>query len=176
MFSSTVRAPRVCSRHNGRAEAETGSRRYKEGTKTSKKMHLRGEGGHGPITIHCYRFKEGRTLHIVNRETTTMVDSKGSRKTVPYKLRHVHLPADRWHAGFGHETMTGRERLSDGTYHRQQAENNTIVFPDYMIELESILGLGKVERCKNRKGGKIVLESALDESENDDEGEDEEKQ
>ncbi|KAG9189874.1 hypothetical protein G6011_06742 [Alternaria panax] len=130
----------------------------KKGTRAERDVHLRGKNGNTPITIKCYRFGEGRTLHIVNREATTMIN----RKTLQWKKCHVHLPEDKWLAGFVHKTAAGSERKWIGPHIPQYAEHNAIVFTGFMDELEKVLGQDKVQSCRKRRGEKIVLEDVVE--------------
>ncbi|KAI4912230.1 uncharacterized protein J4E92_010081 [Alternaria infectoria] len=130
-----------------------------------KVINLRGADGQTPITIQCYPFQEGRTLRFVDCGFKTMID----RKEVLYKECHVHLPSDKWHAGFEHGVLGGRDRTAYGPHDSRHAEHNAGVFARFMDALETILGVGNVERCK-KVGDKIVKEDAEEEDSDGDVG------
>ncbi|KAI4606932.1 hypothetical protein J4E83_009843 [Alternaria metachromatica] len=127
-----------------------------------KVINLRGAGGQTPITIQCYSFQEGRTLRFVDCGFKTMID----RKEVLYKECHVHLPSDKWHAGFEHGVLGGRERTAFGPHDARHAEYNAGVFARFMGALERIVGVGNVKKCK-KVGDKIMDEDAAEDSDGD---------
>jgi hypothetical protein len=51
----------------------------------------------------------------------------------------------------------GCEKSSIGQRNLRHAEHNAIVFSRFMNELEALLRQGRVQRCRKKRGKKIVL-------------------